>query len=185
MNRVNEIIQTIIELTPIRSREIAAQSSIRLPRASLQHKRKDQSLSPAVLTLRAVCSLVAPTSSLSSSWSRARAQQPPSPKKDISLSDGDVNLTNANVAVVLRCKSAILSVRHWHVLLDATGHLILSMHDRVLPICNKAAEPRALHVIVLGYSPQPPCACRRRNAEGNACASWLGLVPSTLRTPHE
>ena len=81
--------------------------------------------------LQAVRALVAPASSLSSSWSRARAQQPPSPKKDISLSDDDVNLTNANVAVVLRGKSAILSVRHWHVLLDTTGHLILSMHDKV------------------------------------------------------
>ncbi|KAL6595120.1 hypothetical protein ACP70R_048223 [Stipagrostis hirtigluma subsp. patula] len=58
-------------------------------------------------------------------------------KKAISLSDGDFTVTDANGAVVLRVKGAIISVRHRRVLLDAAGQPLLTMVEKVFSMHNR------------------------------------------------
>lgn len=53
-------------------------------------------------------------------------------KKAISLSDGDFAVTDVNGGVLFKVKGTLLSLRDRRVLLDAAGHPLLSMQQKIM-----------------------------------------------------
>lgn len=58
-------------------------------------------------------------------------------KKVASLSGGDFTVTDDNGAVVLQVKGSFFTVRNRHVLLDAAGQPVLSMHEKVNSVTGR------------------------------------------------